>query len=134
MTMAHTYRAAGSLTEPVSDIRAANEYLKRDDMTEYVKYSDLPHPEVVHHIEWSLVTEGHWEVTVITDRALTDEESEKLSEWISGQNSDGLGEGFEQQAFAEHGSDNEYSDDYDEEWSMSSFDWEVNDCKLTLIK
>ena len=37
----------------------------------------------------------------VDGRELTEQELEKLSDWISGQNSDGLGEGFEQQDFAE---------------------------------
>lgn len=135
--MANTYRTGGSLTEPVTDLEAGRKYLKAEDMggmTQFVKHASYTGlEEVVHHIEWDLLDEGTWQVTVITHRALTDEESTALSEWISGQNSDGLGEGFEQQPFAEH--DNEYDDEYDEEgWSMSSFDWQVNNCLLTLIK
>ena len=36
-------------------------------------------------------------ITVLTAGPLTEDEEQDLKEWISGQNSDGLGEGFEQQ-------------------------------------
>jgi hypothetical protein len=136
--MANTYRTAGSLTTPVSDLAAARTYLAAEDMggmTQFVKYASHPAlEEVVHHIEWTLLDEGSWQVTVITHRELHEDESSALSEWISGQNSDGLGEGFEQQPWAEHGGGNGYDEDDEEDYSMSSFDWETNDCSLTLIK
>ena len=132
MTMASTYRASGKLTEPVNDLSAARTYLKAEEMggmTQFVKHASYPGlEEVVHHIEWDLLNEDAWQVTVVTHHELTPAQSAGLSEWISGQNSDGLGEGFEQQPFAEHGSDN------DEEWSTSSFDWLHNPCTLKLIK
>ena len=37
-------------------------------------------------------------VSVYLTEPMTEEEESALREWISGQNSDGLGEGFEQQA------------------------------------
>lgn len=136
--MTSTYRTGGTLTNPVNDLTAAQAYLSDDDMTAYVKYASHPAlQEVVHHIEWRLLTESTWQVTVVTDRLLTDEESTALSGWISGQNSDGLGEGFEQQHFAEHGYDEDYEMsrfEHDEDYEMSSFDWETNKCLLVLIK
>lgn len=132
--MTNTYRTQGTLTEDVSDLEAAREYLRSDDMTQFVKYADAGLETVVHHIEWGLVDEGSWTVTVITHRELTAEESKALSRWISGQNSDGLGGGFEQQPFAEHCEADEYGDCDDSEFSMSSFDWQTNKCDLTLVK
>lgn len=135
--MANAYRTRGSLTEPVTDLSAARTYLKAEEMggmTQFVKHANYPGlEEVVHHIEWDLLDEDTWQVTVITHRELTPAESEGLSEWISGQNSDGLGEGFEQQPFAEH--EDSYGGIYDDEdeeteYSMSSFDWRDNPCKL----
>lgn len=131
--MTSMYRTGGELTNPVSDLAAGNAYLD-EEMEQYVKYSDLEDPSVVFTIRWSLTSESTWQVVVITTRPLTAEEATQLSSWISGQNSDGLGEGFEQQAFAEIGNDNEYSDEYDEDWAMASFDWETNPCKLELLK
>jgi hypothetical protein len=131
---AHTYRTSGSLTEPVNSVGAAREYLRRDDMTQFVRHASFKGLEqVVHHIEWDLLDEASWQVTVVTQRKLTAEESAGLSEWISGQNSDGLGEGFEQQDFAEHSSYS-YDEGEDEDFSMSSFDWQTNECPLELVK
>lgn len=124
----HTYRTQGSLNNPVNGLESARAYLKANDMTEFV---DAGLEDVVYHIEWDLVDEDSWTVTVITTRELTAQESKDLSEWISGQNSDGLGEGFEQQPFAEHC---EYDEDGEEDYQMSSFDWQTNDCELTLVK
>lgn len=128
--MAQTYRTGGTLTNPVNDLTAARAYLSNDDMTEYVG-DGLE--EVVLHIQWDLYDESTWGVVVFTHRLLTDEESTALSSWISGQNSDGLGEGFEQQTFAEHFERDRYGN-IEEDIEMSSFDWQTNDCTLTLVK
>lgn len=126
--MTVTYRTAGELTMPVKDLAAANAYLN-EPMEEYVKYCDEALVGVVHTIRWSLIDEASWQVEVVTNRRLYDTERARLSEWISGQNSDGLGEGFEQQPFAEH-----EGDDEDDDWSMSSFDWQTNKCPLVITK
>lgn len=120
-----TYRVTGSLTQPVNDLQSANSYLD-EPMADYIKYCDEALVGVVLYVRWELTDEASWLVTLVTSRHLTDEESTALSEWISGQNSDGLGEGFEQQPFAEHEGDDEDDDD----WSMSSFDWKTNPCTL----
>lgn len=128
--MANTYRTTGRLTNPVTDLAAAREYLD-EPMVDYIDKDLVP---VVHDIKWDLTSTEAWQVEVITHRALTEDEAKRLSEWISGQNSDGLGEGFEQQPFAEHEEYDEYGSPDEDSYCMSSFDWEVNDCKLTLIK
>ena len=125
-----TYITEGTLTHPVSDYTAARDYLRSDDMTKYV---DKDLAEIVHDISWDLTDDDSWKVVIITVRELTAEESKALSAWICGQNSDGLGEGFEQQPFAEHSLDCDYDDD-DDRFTMSSFDWETNRCELTLVK
>ncbi len=125
--MTVTYRATGSLEVPVSDLTAARKYLDEPMET----YLDPPLVSVVHTIRWDLKNEMEWFVDVVTNRRLTDEESTALSEWISGQNSDGLGEGFEQQPFAEHFDEDS---DHEEDDTMSSFDWQTNKCTLTLIR
>jgi hypothetical protein len=125
--MTTTYQATGRLDHPVSDLSAARAYLD-EPMEEYMKYCSEDLVPVVHTIRWDLATEQDWKVTLVTNRELTAEESKQVSSWISGQNSDGLGEGFEQQPFAEHG------DDEDDEWVMSSFDWQTNPCTLVVVK
>lgn len=139
------YKTSGVLTNPIEtteNVGRAMAYLGEHDMTEFL---DEPLAAVVVDIFWQLNIDGlHWSVFVKAMRELTEEESKELSEWISGQNSDGLGEGFEQQPFAEvhadfgcgecidcrHGYSCEESDVYG---GMCSFDWQTNDCKLVRI-
>lgn len=129
------------LTNPVIDFDAAEEYLLEDDMTEYLK-SDLSISastrDKVKFIEWQLDTESKGHVIVETNSKLSESESKEISKWISGQNSDGIGEGFEQQDFAIYYED-EYGDItldmYDEDGKenieiIASFDWETNDYEL----
>lgn len=137
--MANIYVATGSLTNPVNDLAAAQAYLVQMDMTQFV---DNRVASIVLDVCWALTTDEAWKVTVTTHRLLTEDESAALSSWISGQNSDGLGEGFEQQPFAETDEEEEYcyeddNDDepcYDSDFAMSSFDWKTNNCELTLVK
>lgn len=76
----------------------ASKYLSEDDMTQYI-------PEelkgVVTFVLWVLDDIDEVHVDVYANRELTDEERKAMTSWIEGQNSDGLGEGFEQQSFAE---------------------------------
>lgn len=129
--MTNIYSTSGTLTNSVQDLADAQAYLSQDDMTQYIDASLVG---VVVDINWSLTDDFSWKVTVVTVRELTDVESASLSEWISGQNSDGLGEGFEQQPFAECYERDSYGDIDEDSYSMASFDWQTNDCKLTLVK
>lgn len=76
----------------------AQEYLSEDDMTEYIPESLKG---VVTKVEWILDDDYSGRVVVDANRELTEEEQKEMTDWIDGQNSDGLGEGFEQQKFAE---------------------------------
>ncbi len=127
--MTSTYTTSGTLTNPVNDLDSARAYLAEDDMTQYAP-AGLP----IHDVRWDLLDEGSWKVTVVTDRELTEAESAEISEWISGQNSDGLGEGFEQQPFAEHCEYDRWGNMDEDSYVMSSFDWETNDCTLVFVK
>ena len=98
-------------------------YLIEDDMTQYV-------PENVKakivSVEWVLEEVDKGVIVIWTSELLSEEEEDELSEWIAGQCSDGLGEGFEQQPFAEiGGSDYDYYDEddeyYEDEFYMISF-------------
>ena len=54
----------------------------------------------VKHVKWSFENVNnrlYGKVDVFLTEELTAEETEAVKDWISGQNSDGLGEGFEQQ-------------------------------------
>ena len=129
------------LTHPVNDLSAAREYLQADNMTEYL-IDDLDYlkltrlqPSDIVNLQWDLRDEQHGLIYLDTAIDLTDDELAKISEWVSGQNSDGLGEGFEQQDFAsgEDWEEYEYEDedgetqtDYEEVNTMASFDWKTN--------
>ena len=82
------------------DIRdALNRYLDRDtkNMTEYY---DSAGEEKVLLADWKIERVGgelFGKVDVRLTEPLTEMETASLKDWISGQNSDGLGEGFEQQ-------------------------------------
>lgn len=98
------YRATGSLTGTVNDMAAAQAYLQEDAMVKYVS-SNADLEGTLVWIAWNLTDESSWAVTAVTTRDLTEDELKRLSSEVSGQNSDGLGEGFEQQPFAEEGSE-----------------------------
>lgn len=92
------YVSAFRLEAPVNDYDEAQAYLQSDDMTQYVP-EELK--DVITSAQWELEDEEQGFVNIRTNRELTPEEKKSLRDWIDGQNSDGLGEGFEQQPFAE---------------------------------
>ena len=139
------YRTLFELEYPVTDMDRANAYLKEDDMRVYlVNDSDeaAALKDKVTKIEWTLddLQSGH--IDLETTTALSSDELTLISDWVSGQNSDGLGEGFEQQPFASYYCDpytgepieSFYYLDEDEEPDhvMASFDWETNNYEFTL--
>lgn len=103
-----------TLSHPVSNIEAANRYLASEDMTRYLG----PTFPSVLNISWRLKTAEAGTVSVIATEDITHDELEGLREWISDQNSDGLGESFAEQAFAVHGH------------TCSEFNWESDDYVL----
>lgn len=136
----YIYRTYFNLNAPVIDIEAANSYLNEDDMTQYLKH-DTRIPEDVRNaaekIVWHLKDESSGIIDLSTTRALSATELKTISEWVSGQNSDGLGEGFEQQSFAYYEDEglNGYDDsDWDNEYIIASFDWETNEYIFEFIK
>lgn len=139
--MTATYRTRGRLVHPVSDLSLAREYLRTAHGDEPIHMEQHVYPEhlrpLVHSADWDLLDEQTWQVTLVTHELLTDEQAAGLSDWICGQNSDGLGEGFEQQAFADCWPRNRWGDiddeQEDEHGFMASFDWQTNDCHLTLV-
>ena len=142
-----TYTTDFYLACDVLDLCEAQEYLTEDDMTKYA-LEDMGIPksgrDKIEHIEWHLTQENKGYIEVKTNNYLTEKESKAISDWISGQNSDGLGEGFEQQDFAYYDTNDYYGNDYysdedeDEDyyddcnWVMASFDWQTNDYVLKL--
>lgn len=133
-----TYRTYFNLTAPVINFDDAKNYLQEDDMTDYLR-RDSRFPKTLDgkdiiSIDWILRTESSGYIELITNRKLTKDELDFISDWISGQNSDGIGEGFEQQDFACYSlNDDNYYDDYDDNWIMAEFDWQTNDYGFELI-
>lgn len=74
----------------------AKRYLSEDDMT---KYYEGPQQDDILHIEWDLDRDQAGTIYIETKARLNKEGLRVLKNWIDGQNSDGLGEGFEQQSF-----------------------------------
>lgn len=133
--MSYEYETDFKLSNPVNDRTLAQGYLCEDDMTQYLDDDDK---KVVESIRWVLETPDSGTVQVTTKRPLTPEESTKISSWISGQNSDGLGEGFEQQDFALIEIEEPYYDDETDEYhegyyESAEFDWGTNTYPLRLV-
>lgn len=125
--MTAIYRTEGVLTGTIEreNLAEAQAYLTEDDMTQFL---DEPLKSAVALIRWNLNSDGNsYYVEAICHRELDDAELKQLADWTSGQNSDGLGEGFEQQDFAWDRGDSYDDDEYDEDGSMISFDWQTND-------
>lgn len=138
------YRTNFKLIAPVLDIKKANECLHEYEMAEYLpdwcheveNYDDgFRGRRVVESIEWTLDTESEGHIDLVTCRDLSEDELAKISEWVSGQNADGLGESFEQQPFASYRDpDWDDEDDYEDSYVMASFDWETNDYIFTPLE
>jgi hypothetical protein len=126
------YRAEFRLMAEVKDFDAAYRYLTIDDMTGYLHDDDrvLGRDKVIS-IEWILDDVSSGYIEVVASEELSEEEKKSISGWIKGQNSDGLGEGFEQQDWACY-TEEEYDEDgfYYDDYIMASFDWETNDYEL----
>ena len=142
----YIYRTYFKLVEPVIDLNEAREYLTEDDMVQYLKGDDRQDPNTtkdVTKITWILQDEQSGYIELEATRELEDYELSKISDWVSGQNSDGLGEGFEQQDFACYDIDEDgYPIDSNRMWDyegetetvMASFDWHSNQYKFELYK
>ncbi len=101
-------------------------------------------PDDLVSLTWAMVgyNSSHiGKITLVTTREFTEKELDFVSDYVRGQNSDGLGEGFEQtfevdnhRNYNQHnynyvdGEEDETDDDYME---MASFDWKTNKYKFT---
>ena len=96
--------------EEDAEFAARHEDLIRQKMLEYNASDEVNMAEYFHgnngvseklrSAEWDFERrngELYGCITVLTAGPLTEDEEQDLKDWISGQNSDGLGEGFEQQ-------------------------------------
>lgn len=126
-TVRYIYKTNFNLTGNVKSIEEANDYLSSEDMTKYLKSRMTSNiSNFIDHIEWRLTTEYSGYIELITTLKLEEDELQKISQWVSGQNADGLGESFEQQDFARYPTGLD-EDDYGDELAMASFDWTTND-------
>lgn len=136
----YIYRTYFKLTACVNDLSAAQEYLTEDDMTVYLKDDSRISEKVrnaVEKIEWVLKDEDSGYIELTTNEALSATELKEVSEYVSGQNSDGLGEGFEQQDFAcyeDEGLEGYEDSDWDNESIMASFDWQSNEYIFEFVR
>lgn len=140
------YRTYFKLTNCVLDFEEARKYLIEDTMKQYLQNDSRCSTDTYNKIlsiEWILKDENSGYIELKTTEELSTEELNKLSDWVCGQNSDGIGESFEQQDFAcyEIGEDCEILDsrylcDYEGEVEevMASFDWNTNDYKFEFIR
>ena len=106
------YKTDFKLSAPIKeeDFEIAFNYLVEDEMANYV---DDEVKENLISMRYVLTQLDRGTVFIVAKRELTERELEILKQEIEGQNSDGLGEGFCSQDFAEHETDNgEYESVY----------------------
>ncbi len=125
-----------SLTGTVNDVEAAKEYLTEPPMTKFLTEALPEIKDKVANIEWILNDNGYeGDILLVANEPLDDYELYKISNWIEGQNSDGIGESFEQQQFA-YTTWDDWDDEDDEfvdlgDGEMISFDWVSNTYRLS---
>lgn len=86
-------------------LKAFDKFYCDEDMTEYFDDGELK--EKIHGIFWNIIVikeELVGKVVVLIDdnQNLSKDEIEEIKDFIEGQNSDGLGEGFEQREIRTH--------------------------------
>lgn len=151
------YTTKFNLQYEVIDFEAAKHYLTEDNMTHYLKdeldyLSDkvedqsnlsVPSSDSIDSITWNLRTPWSGTIDLVTNEPLGEKQLKTISNWVGGQNSDGLGEGFEQQDFAEYFDEESYEMDGGDEndeinsndyYIMASFDWRNNDYIFEKVK
>lgn len=139
----YKYQTTFYLLADVLDLDEAQAYLEEDNMLYYFDNEEIKRK--LQSIKWHLTDCGSGYIEVIANEELSENELDEISEYIKGQNSDGIGESFEQQDFASYDANkyddygNEISvwdldDDYEEDWVMASFDWNSNYYVLELVE
>lgn len=145
----YIYRTNFNLTAPVRPdlFKAAQDYLYEDNIVEYIDGYSNELDSLKKHIKsirfcLKDIDNGYIEVQVY--KKLNQLERDVVSEYISGQCSDGIGEGFSCQDFANYDDsivdwdcdkykpELAFEDDYEENWIMVEFDWKCNKYELHL--
>lgn len=138
----YKYQTTFYLLADVLDIGEAQAYLEEPNMLDYFDNEEIKRK--LKSMTWHLTDCGSGYIEVMANEELAENELDEISAYISGQNADGIGEGFEQQWFANYdaGQYDSYGnkisvwdldDDYEEDWIMASFDWDRNDYLLNLV-
>lgn len=139
----YKYQTTFYLLADVLDLDEAQAYLEEDNMLDYFDNEEIKRK--LKSMTWHLTDCGSGYIEVISNEELAENELDEISAYISGQNADGIGEGFEQQDFASYDAallndrgeiDDSllYDDDYEEDWVMASFDWNSNYYVLELVE
>lgn len=139
----YKYQTTFYLLADVLDLDEAQAYLEEDNMLYYFDNEEIKRK--LKSMTWHLTDCGSGYIEVISNEELAENELDEISAYISGQNADGIGEGFEQQDFASYDAallndrgeiDDSllYDDDYEEDWVMASFDWNSNYYVLELVE
>lgn len=124
------YRTYFKLTSPVNDFDEARKFLTSNNMTKYLLKDTVcsHYKDKILSIKWILVEDTFGYIDLETSVELNDRELEDISEWVSSQNSDGIGADFEQEDFAISRNPNylEGQDNWESEYNLAGFDWQVN--------
>lgn len=111
-SMIYVYQTNFTLTHAVNDYEEAKAFLDeandegitdtlQSDITFDSEYGDAPNDfsDKIESVRWSLDTANTGHITLQTNTALTEEEKTYISEWINGQQTQGIGDDFKEEPF-----------------------------------
>lgn len=141
----YAYKTNFYLSNEVLDICGANDFFEEENenMTKCLKSDFSKISDKIIKIEWKLTKADQGIVVLNTEEKLSKETLNEISGWIQGQNSDGIGENFEQEYFASYterewdqsrGYNLSYEDDENNGdcLTVCEFDWRTNQYELEL--
>lgn len=106
----YTYKANFALTNSVSDMKAAYDFLTEDNMTKYL-WSSITNGTLsntslrfvcdkIKNIIWILKTDDKGSVYLKSSVKLTEEQLSLIADFVYSQNTEGLGYDFSKQSFS----------------------------------